>query len=94
MQSNSAANGVAPRRAALCTILIGLCISKCTQPLAGTGCPVLTVPIARPAQLPIGVQLLARPGREDLLLQVARYLEQAGVAAAPVTLRKARAVGG
>jgi AtzE family amidohydrolase len=65
-----------------------------TQPLAGTGCPVLTVPIARPAQLPIGVQLLARPGREDLLLQVARYLEQAGVAAAPVTLRKAHAVGG
>jgi len=65
-----------------------------TQPLAGTGCPVLTVPIARRGQLPIGVQLLAHPGREDLLLRVARFLEQAGVVAAPVASRGSHAVHG
>ena len=55
-----------------------------TQPLAGTGFPALTVPIRREGQLPIGVQLFAAPGREDLLLRVAVALENMGVAAAPV----------
>jgi AtzE family amidohydrolase len=55
-----------------------------TQPLAGTDCPALTVPIARPGRLPIGVQLLGPPHREDTLLRVAARLEALGVAAAPV----------
>ena len=55
-----------------------------TQPLAGTDCPALTVPIARAGRLPIGVQLFGPPHREDLLLRVAARLEALGVAAAPV----------
>ena len=53
-----------------------------TQPLAGTDCPALTVPIVRAGGMPIGVQLFAAPHREDLLLRVARRLEQLGVAGA------------
>jgi AtzE family amidohydrolase len=55
-----------------------------TQPLAGTDCPALTVPVARAAKLPIGVQLLAAPHREDILFDVAARLEALGIAAAPV----------
>lgn len=55
-----------------------------TQPIAGTGCPALTVPVARPGRLPIGVQLVAWRHREDLLFRVAAKLEALGVAAAPV----------
>jgi aspartyl-tRNA(Asn)/glutamyl-tRNA(Gln) amidotransferase subunit A len=55
-----------------------------TQPIAGTDCPALAVPIARPGRLPIGVQLMARHHREDLLLRVAEKLEALGVAAAPI----------
>jgi aspartyl-tRNA(Asn)/glutamyl-tRNA(Gln) amidotransferase subunit A len=50
-----------------------------TQPLAALGCPVLTVPIARPGRLPAGVQLLAAPDREDLLFALAADLEQRGL---------------
>lgn len=55
-----------------------------TQPLAGTDCPALTVPVARDGKLPIGVQLLAAPNREDMLFDVAAQLEALGVAAAPI----------
>jgi aspartyl-tRNA(Asn)/glutamyl-tRNA(Gln) amidotransferase subunit A len=55
-----------------------------TQPLAGTNCPSLTVPVARPGRLPIGVQLMAKHDREDLLFRVAARLEHLGVVAAPV----------
>jgi AtzE family amidohydrolase len=55
-----------------------------TQPLAGTDCPALTVPIARPGHLPIGIQLFGPPGREDLLLRIAAQLEVLGVAAASI----------
>jgi aspartyl-tRNA(Asn)/glutamyl-tRNA(Gln) amidotransferase subunit A len=55
-----------------------------TQPLAGTGCPALTVPIERPGQLPIGVQLFAPPRREEWLFRTAARLEAAGVAGSRV----------
>ena len=55
-----------------------------TQPLAGTDCPALTVPIARDGRLPIGVQLFAPPRREDWLFRVAMRLEAAGLAIARV----------
>jgi len=43
-----------------------------------SGQPALSLPLAQSESgLPIGVQLVARSGREDLLLQVARQLEQA-----------------
>ena len=55
-----------------------------TQPLAGLDCPVLAVPIARAGRLPAGVQLLAAPGDEARLFDVARLLERRGVARAPI----------
>jgi len=42
------------------------------------------VPVAGVSALPIGVQLIAAPWREDLCLRVAAHLERLGIAAAPV----------
>ena len=59
-----------------------------TQPISCIGLPVCTVPVwgcdAAAPHLPIGVQLIAAPWREDLVLRVAHALEQAGVVQAPV----------
>ncbi len=56
-----------------------------TQPISFIGLPVVAVPVWLPgAHLPIGVQVIAAPWREDLALRVAWHLEQAGVARAPV----------
>ena len=59
-----------------------------TQPVSCIGLPVATVPVwgmdpAAP-HLPIGVQVIAAPWREDLCLRVAHALEVAGVVSAPV----------
>ena len=53
-----------------------------TQPISCLGLPVCAVPV-RPqtaGALPLGVQLIAAPWREDLCLAAARALEAAGVA--------------
>lgn len=50
-----------------------------TQPISCIGLPVCTVPVWSGASLPIGVQLIAAPWREDLCLAVARQLEQSGI---------------
>jgi AtzE family amidohydrolase len=63
---------------------IGPALGYFTQPLAPIDCPVLTVPVARPNAMPIGVQLLAAPHGEARLLRVARFLEDCNVVAAPV----------
>ena len=59
-----------------------------TQPVSCIGLPVATVPLWGPdpqaPHLPIGVQVIAAPWREDLCLRVAQALQMAGVAAAPV----------
>jgi aspartyl-tRNA(Asn)/glutamyl-tRNA(Gln) amidotransferase subunit A len=53
-----------------------------TQPISFIGLPVVVVPVAlRP--LPIGVQIIAAPWREEVALRVARALESAGVVRAP-----------
>jgi aspartyl-tRNA(Asn)/glutamyl-tRNA(Gln) amidotransferase subunit A len=53
-----------------------------TQPISFIGLPVVAVPV--PLQpMPIGVQIIAAPWREDIALRVAYALEQMGVAAAP-----------
>jgi AtzE family amidohydrolase len=55
-----------------------------TQPISFIGLPVVTVPVHRPGKLPIGVQLVGAPWREDLVFRVAAALEAAGVVQAPV----------
>src|SRR6266481_3099050 len=53
-----------------------------TQPISFIGLPVVAVPV--PLQpMPIGVQIIAAPWREDIALRVAYALERMGVAAAP-----------
>lgn len=54
-----------------------------TQPISFIGLPVLAVPVPLPGGLPIGVQLIAAPGREELLFRVAAQLERAGAVRAP-----------
>lgn len=53
-----------------------------TQPISFIGLPVAAVPIPL-SPLPIGVQIIAAPWREDVALRIAHALERAGVAAAP-----------
>jgi AtzE family amidohydrolase len=53
-----------------------------TQPLSFIGLPVLSVPIQRPNALPLGVQLIAAPYNEALILRVAAVLEAKGVISA------------
>ncbi|MEH1938127.1 MAG: AtzE family amidohydrolase [Nostoc sp.] len=55
-----------------------------TQPLSFIGLPVLSVPIQRQNALPLGVQLIAAPYNEALILRVAAALEAKGVVSAPV----------
>ncbi len=51
------------------------------QPFSCLGLPVAAVPVVGPG-LPLGVQVVAAPWREDVCLRVAAHLEQAGVARA------------
>jgi AtzE family amidohydrolase len=53
-----------------------------TQPISFIGLPVVAVPIPL-APLPIGVQIIAAPWREDVALRIAYALEHMGIAAAP-----------
>jgi aspartyl-tRNA(Asn)/glutamyl-tRNA(Gln) amidotransferase subunit A len=55
-----------------------------TQPISFIGLPVAAVPVRPDEGLPLGVQVIAAPWREDRALRVAQALEAAGVAAAPV----------
>jgi amidase/aspartyl-tRNA(Asn)/glutamyl-tRNA(Gln) amidotransferase subunit A len=57
-----------------------------TQPISCIGLPVCCVPVWGVGNegLPIGVQIIAAPWREDLVLRVAAALESAGVVSAPL----------
>jgi AtzE family amidohydrolase len=56
-----------------------------TQPITCIGLPVLAVPVQNAeGPLPIGVQLIAAPWREDVLFRTAAALEAAGLCRAPV----------
>jgi 1-carboxybiuret hydrolase len=63
-----------------------------TQPVSCIGLPVASVPVwgrcVDAPHLPIGVQLIAAPWREDLCLRVAQQLESAGVCSAPVAAQE------
>jgi 1-carboxybiuret hydrolase len=53
-----------------------------TQPISFIGLPVVAVPVPL-APMPIGVQIIAAPWREDIALRVAHALERSGVVSAP-----------
>jgi amidase/aspartyl-tRNA(Asn)/glutamyl-tRNA(Gln) amidotransferase subunit A len=61
-----------------CRASIGLL----TQPISYAGCPVVTAPLwpNGTGGMPIGVQLIAAPWREDLALRAAWALQQSGLA--------------
>jgi amidase/aspartyl-tRNA(Asn)/glutamyl-tRNA(Gln) amidotransferase subunit A len=53
-----------------------------TQPISFAGCPVVTAPVWPDGSdgLPLGVQLIAAPWREDVALRAAQVLASRGVA--------------
>jgi 1-carboxybiuret hydrolase len=53
-----------------------------TQPISFIGLPVVAAPVPL-SPLPVAVQIIAAPWREDIALRVARALEREGVAVAP-----------
>jgi aspartyl-tRNA(Asn)/glutamyl-tRNA(Gln) amidotransferase subunit A len=53
-----------------------------TQPISFIGLPVVAVPVPL-SPLPIGIQIIAAPWREDVALRIAHALEQMGAVAAP-----------
>ena len=56
-----------------------------TQPISFVGLPVVSVPVWTEGDaLPIGVQVIAAPWREDHCLRVASVLEARGLATAPI----------
>lgn len=59
-----------------------------TQPISCIGLPVAVAPLWPTGGLPMGVQLIAAPWREDLCLRAAHALEQAGLASSQI--REAR----
>jgi AtzE family amidohydrolase len=89
----AAAPAVAPRIGQETLLINGRSIATkaglgvLTQPISCIGLPVCTVPVwpgegdtAAERALPVGVQLIGAPWREDLCLAAARTLEQAGIA--------------
>jgi aspartyl-tRNA(Asn)/glutamyl-tRNA(Gln) amidotransferase subunit A len=55
-----------------------------TQPISFIGLPVVAVPVPTALGLPIGVQIITAPWREDLALRIARALEVSGAARSPM----------
>jgi len=53
-----------------------------TQPISFIGLPVVAAPIPL-KPMPIAVQIIAAPWREDVAMRIAYALEQAGVSSAP-----------
>ncbi len=61
-----------------------------TQPLSFIGLPIINVPVQRLGKLPLGVQVIAAPYNEALVLRVAAYLETTGIVSAPVPLNSGK----
>ena len=55
-----------------------------TQPISFIGLPVVSVPVPLSQGLPIGVQIIAAPWREDIALRIAHHLETERIAVAPL----------
>jgi len=72
-------------------ILVRPNIGLFTQPLSFIGLPVVVAPVWTDGErLPIGVQIVAAPWREDVALRVASALEQGGVVRADRIVLSAR----
>ena len=50
-----------------------------TQPISFIGLPVVAVPTMTALGLPIGVQIIAAPWREDVALRISHHLEAEGI---------------
>lgn len=59
-------------------------LGRFTQPLSFIGLPALSVPVQQAEGLPLGVQLVAAPYRDALVLRVGAWLQAQGVCQAPV----------
>lgn len=59
-------------------------LGRFTQPLSFIGLPIVSVPIQRLGDMPLGVQIIAAPYNEALVLRVAAVLESQGIVTAPV----------
>lgn len=57
-------------------ILVRPNLGRFTQPLSFIGLPVLSFPIHQPNSLPLGVQIIAAPYQEALIIRVAKFLEE------------------
>ncbi|NET09996.1 MAG: AtzE family amidohydrolase [Symploca sp. SIO2B6] len=68
------------------TVLLRPHLGVYTQPLSFIGLPVLSVPVHFPGELPVGVQLIARPYNEQSLFTAAIALEQMGITQAPLAV--------
>jgi aspartyl-tRNA(Asn)/glutamyl-tRNA(Gln) amidotransferase subunit A len=55
-----------------------------TQPISFIGLPVVAVPLRTAMGLPIGVQIISAPWREDVALRISHHLETAGIVGAPL----------
>ena len=56
-------------------ILVRPNLGRFTQPLSFIGLPILSFPLLSPGKLPLGVQIVAAPYNESLVLRVAKVLE-------------------
>jgi Asp-tRNA(Asn)/Glu-tRNA(Gln) amidotransferase A subunit family amidase len=54
-----------------------------TQPISFIGLPVVAVPVSLPDTMPIGVQIITAPWREEVALRIAHNLELRDLAYAP-----------
>jgi 1-carboxybiuret hydrolase len=59
-------------------------IGMFTQPISFIGLPVVAAPLWIDDGLPLGVQIITAPWREELALRVAFHLERTGIVRAPV----------
>ncbi|CAI3958547.1 Asp-tRNAAsn/Glu-tRNAGln amidotransferase A subunit or related amidase (GatA) (PDB:3H0L) [Commensalibacter communis] len=55
-----------------------------TQPLSLSGCPILSLPLNRTGKLPVGLQIVAKPGNEHILFEFGALLEAKGIAKASI----------
>ena len=54
-----------------------------TQPISFVGLPVVAVPVPGGSGLPVGLQIITAPWREDVALRIAAEMERRGIVRAP-----------